>query len=266
VRVEYEVMAALLAQYQNQFLLFVLILTRVSGLVASAPVLGLKGAPLQVRIVLAMSLAVLVTPFHWHAASSTPAHLIGLVLLLGQEILLGLALGLSIHVLFTGLHICGQVMGQLSGLALAEVFDPSQEASVPVLSDLMDKVTLAVFVVIGGHRQLMQVLLDTFRWMPPGKTSFGPSLVEALTDVTTLSLTLGVRAAAPALVALLLANLILGLISRTLPQLNVMALGFGINILVMLAVLGATLTAIVWLFQDASWDVMETMREALGNL
>jgi flagellar biosynthetic protein FliR len=120
--------------------------------------------------------------------------------------------------------------------------------------------------VIGGHRQLMQVLLDTFRWMPPGKTSFGPTLLEALTDVTSLSFSLGVRAAAPALVALLLANLILGLISRTLPQLNVMALGFGINILVVLAVMAASLGAIVWLFQDASWDTMETMREALSGM
>jgi flagellar biosynthetic protein FliR len=176
-----------------------------------------------------------------------------------------LSLGLSIHVLFTGLHITGQVMGQLSGMSLAEVFDPSQDASVPVLSDLMDRVTLALFVIIGGHRQVMQVLLDTFHWMPPGKTTFGPTLVDALTEVTSQSLALGVRAAAPALMALLLSNLILGLISRTLPQLNVMALGFGINILIVLAVSAASLGAIAWLFQDAAWDTIDTMREALSN-
>jgi flagellar biosynthetic protein FliR len=258
-------MAALLSLYENQFLVFVLILTRISGLVTSAPVLGLKSAPLQVRIMLAVALAVLVTPFHWNTTADMPANLPGLVLLLVQELMLGLSLGLSIHVLFTGLHITGQVMGQLSGMSLAEVFDPSQDASVPVLSDLMDRVTLALFVIIGGHRQVMQVLLDTFHWMPPGKTTFGPTLVDALTEVTSQSLALGVRAAAPALMALLLSNLILGLISRTLPQLNVMALGFGINILIVLAVSAASLGAIAWLFQDAAWDTIDTMREALSN-
>lgn len=259
-------MAALLSLYQNQFLVFVLILTRISGLVISAPVLGLKSAPMQVRIVLAVALAVLVTPFHWQVTATMPANMVGLSLLLVQELLIGLSLGLSIHVLFTGVHVTGQMMGQMSGMSLAEVYDPAQEASVPVLSDIMDRVAVAVFVIIGGHRQLMLVLLDTFRWMPPGKTAFGPTLVDALTEVTTQSLTLGVRAAAPAMVALLLANLILGLISRTLPQLNVMALGFGINILLVLMVLGASLGAIAWLFQDAAWTTIDTMRDALADL
>ncbi|HTN74615.1 MAG TPA: flagellar biosynthetic protein FliR, partial [Pirellulaceae bacterium] len=259
-------MATLLALYQNQFLVFVLILTRISGLVASSPVLGLKSAPMQVRAFLAVALAIVVTPFHWQVTATMPANMPALAILLVQELMLGLSLGLSIHVLFSGLHVTGQVMGQLSGMSLAEVFDPSQEASVPVLADLMDRVTVAVFVIIGGHRQLMIVLLDTFKWMPPGKTAFGPTLVDALTEVTTQSLTLGVRASAPAIVALLMANLILGLISRTLPQLNVMALGFGINILLVLLVMCGSLGAIAWLFQDSAWETIETMREAFAGL
>ncbi len=74
------------------------------------------------------------------------------------------------------------------------------------------------------------------------------------------------RASAPAIVALLLANLILGLISRTLPQLNVMALGFGINILLVLMIMMASLGAIAWLFQDAAWDTIDIMRDAFANL
>lgn len=259
-------MSALLSLYQNQFLVFVLILTRISGLVMTAPVLGLKSAPMQIRGFLAVALAVLVTPFHWQESAAMPANTIGLSMLLVQEMLLGMSLGLSIHILFSGLHVTGQIMGQLSGMSLAEAYDPAQEASVPIFTDLMDKVTLAVFVIIGGHRALMQVLLDTFRWMPPGKTVLGPTLLDALTDVTCNSLALGVRAAAPALVALLLANLILGLISRTLPQLNVMAVGFGLNIMITMLVTMASLGAIVWLFQDSAWETLDRMRDAFEGL
>jgi flagellar biosynthetic protein FliR len=259
-------MAELLALYQNQFLVFVLILTRISGLVMSAPVLGLKSAPMQVRGFLAVALAVLVTPFHWETTTAMPASMIGLALLLVQEMMLGLALGLSILVLFSGLQVTGQIMGQLSGMSLAEAYDPTQEASVSIFTEIMDKVTLAVFVIIGGHRELMQVLLDTFRWMPPGKTALGPTLLDALTEITCNSLALGVRAAAPALVSLLLANLVLGLISRTLPQLNVMAVGFGINIMVVMIVAATTLSAVAWLFQDAAWTTIDTMRDAMSGL
>jgi flagellar biosynthetic protein FliR len=256
-------MSTLLSLYQNQFLIFVLILTRISGLVMTAPVLGLKSAPIQVRGFLAVALAVLITPFHWQATTEMPASTPHLAALLVQEMMLGLSLGLSITVLFSGLQVTGQIMGQLSGMQLAEAFDPSQDASVPIFSDLMDKVTLAVFVIIGGHRELMQVLFDTFRWMPPGRTSLGPTLLDALTAITCSSLALGVRAAAPALVSLLLANLILGLISRTLPQLNVMAVGFGLNIMITLLVMFATLGAITWLFQEEAFETLDAMREAL---
>jgi flagellar biosynthetic protein FliR len=256
-------MSTLLSLYQNQFLIFVLILTRISGLVMTAPVLGLKSAPIQVRGFLAVALAVLITPFHWQATTQMPASTPHLAALLVQEMMLGLAIGLSITVLFSGLQVTGQIMGQLSGMQLAEAFDPSQDASVPIFSELMDKVTLAVFVIIGGHRELMQVLFDTFRWMPPGHTSLGPTLMDALTAITCNSLALGVRAAAPALVSLLLANLILGLISRTLPQLNVMAVGFGLNIMITLLVMFATLGAIAWLFQEEAFETLDAMREAL---
>ncbi len=259
-------MAELLALYQNQFLVFVLILTRISGLVMSAPVLGLKTAPMQIRAFLAVSLAVMVTPFYWQATATMPASVIGLAGMLVQEMLLGLSLGLSILVLFSGLQVTGQIMGQLSGMSLAESYDPSQDASVPIFTEVIDKVTLAVFVIIGGHRELMQVLLDTFRWMPPGKAVMGPTLLDALTEITCTSLAMGVRAAAPALIALLLANLVLGLISRTLPQLNVMAVGFGLNIMIVLIVAAASLGAVVWLFQEASWDTIDTMRDAFEGL
>jgi flagellar biosynthesis protein FliR len=259
-------MAALLDLYQHQFLVFVLILTRISGLVMTAPVLGLKSAPMQVRGFLTVALALLVTPFHWHAATAMPSSVIELAAQLAREMMLGMSLGLSIHVLFTGLQVTGQLVGQLSGMSLAEAYDPAQEASVPLFTELLDKVTLAVFVILGGHRELMQVLLDTFRWMPPGQTVLGPTLFDALTEITCQSFALGVRAAAPALVALLLANLILGLISRTLPQLNVMAVGFGVNIMITMLMVGATLGAIVWLFQDSAWGTIDRLRDVLADL
>jgi flagellar biosynthetic protein FliR len=97
--------------------------------------------------------------------------------------------------------------------------------------------------------------------MPPGSAEFSSDLVAALGEVTAQSFLLGARASAPLMLSLLLSVLIMGLISRTLPQLNVIAVGFSLNSLVTLAVLSVTLGTVVWVFQDQVATTLDTLRE-----
>jgi flagellar biosynthetic protein FliR len=259
-------MQALLTLYQHQLVVFLLVLTRVSGVVLTAPLLSAQTAPIRVRAMLAIALAALVTPL---AAGEVyfehpPENLIDLMILAGGELVVGLSLGLGITILFAGLQLTGQIAGQMSGMQLADIFDPGFDTSVPLFSRLLDLVTMAVFLAIGGHRQVIQALLDTFVWMPPGEARFSEGIVSMLMDLTTQSFVLGLRAAAPVMVALLLAVLVLGLVSRTLPQLNVMAVGFSFNSMVMLATLAISLGAIAWVFQEQAALALETIRASLG--
>ena len=111
------------------------------------------------------------------------------------------------------------------------MLSPDGSDDVPLLSNVLYMFGLAVFVTVGGHRLLLGGLLNTFAAMPPGQARLADSLVSSLTSLITESFHLGVCAAAPATVALLLATVILGLITRTLPQLNVMSFGFGLSAL-----------------------------------
>lgn len=258
-------MPALLELYLNQFLVFVLVLTRVGALVATAPIFGSRTAPMQVRGLLAVALSFLITPLYWQTEITFPGNLLNLGVMLGRETLLGLALGLGVTILFSGLQLTGQVVGQMSGMSLGDVFDPHFDNNVTVFAQLMDLVTLSVFVLIGGHRQVMGALLDTFAWMPPGSAGFSSDLVAALSEVTAQSFVLGARASIPLMLALLLSVLIMGLISRTLPQLNVIAVGFSVNSLVVLAVLSVTLGSIAWVFQEQVAATLDTLRDGLQN-
>ena len=151
----------------------------------------------------------------------------------------------------------------MSGLSLADVFNPGFEEDVSVFSQLFYFLTLAVFVAVGGHRIVTEALLETFAALPPGHAALGDNFVEVLTSILTQSFALGIRAAAPLLAALLLSNLVLGLISRTLPQINVIAVGFGVNSLLALGVLFLSIGAAAWTFQEPTVDVLQQMREAL---
>jgi len=248
------------------FLLFTLVFIRVSGLVMSAPIFSMPEVPMQVRALLAFALAVLITPTQTAVAVSMPASLAGYLPMVAGELLVGLILGLGIVILLSGVQVAGQLVGQTSGLMLADVVDPASGESVPQVAHLLYLVTLAVFVAIGGHRILVSGLLHTFAAVPPGSGAMPTSLesiVGALMGLLAESFALGIRAGAPMLAALLLATLVTALVSRTLPQLNVLAIGFGLNAMVTFGVLALSLGTAAWVFQEPLESAVQTLVEAV---
>ncbi len=247
----------------TKFVLFTLVLTRVSGLVITAPIYGTPDIPARVRALLAVSLAVLITPTQWDAAVQDPGTTLQYLVLIGSELLIGLTLGLGILILFSGIYLAGQMIGRIGGLILADVFDPSAEASIPMLSRLLFLVTLAVFVCIGGHRMVMAGLLDTFETIPPGSGAVPTSVAEAFVLLLTQSFALAIRAAAPVVTSLLLSTLVMALISRTLPQLNILAVGFGMNSMLTFGAMALSLGAAAWVFQEQLEPAWEILLETL---
>jgi len=247
----------------EKFVLFTLVLARVSGLVITAPIYGTPDVPARVRALLAVALAVLITPTQWDAPVQDPGTTLNYLVLIGSELLIGLSLGLGIAILFSGIQLAGQMIGRIGGLILADVVDPSSGASIPMLSQVMLLVTMAVFVTIGGHRVVMAGLLDTFQTIPPGSGAVPTSIADTFVLLLAQSFSLAVRAAAPVVTSLLLSTLVMGLISRTLPQLNILAVGFGMNSMLTFGALALSLGAAAWVFQDQLEPAMEILLEAL---
>ncbi len=231
-------------------LVFTLVFARVAGLVMTAPVFGDSDVPKRIRAVAALALAALITPLQTLSVAHSPQSPVDYLLLAAGETLVGVTIGVGISLLFTGLQVAGQIINQMSGMQLADVFNPTLHDNVPIFSQLLYYVSLGVFVVIGGHRRVMTALLDSFATLPPGGGAMPTEIGEMLTTLAAQSFRLGVQAAMPAMVAILLATLVMGLVSRTLPQMNVMSLGFGINVLITLLAVAFTLGTMAWVFQE----------------
>jgi flagellar biosynthetic protein FliR len=251
--------------YFGPFITFTLVLARVSGLVMTAPFLMSAEIPLQVRGFLTVAIAVLLTPTQLGAAVNYPSDLVGHLILIGTELLLGMILGAGVMILLAGVQITGQLISQLSGMSLADVFNPGFDSEVPLVAHLMYLTTLAVFLLIDGHRYLMSGLLGTFQTITLGGGRLPGTMSETLTKLLSESFTLGIRAAAPALVALVLATVLLGLISRTIPQINVMVVGFGVNSLITLGMIAISLGSMVFVFQEAFEPAIDTVLETLNQ-
>ncbi|MBL8828302.1 MAG: flagellar biosynthetic protein FliR [Planctomycetaceae bacterium] len=239
--------------------IFMLVLARVAGIVVTAPIYGGPEIPAQVRVLLAIMLALLVTPVQAARVVDPPQTLAELTIVMASEALLGIVLGLGVMVLLSGMQMAGQVVSQMSGMSIGEVFNPQLDASVPLFSQLFYYFALALFALLGGHRLILGALLDTFDTMPPGQAVLGDSVVEVCSTLLTQAMTLGVRVSAPATAALLLANIILGIISRTLPQLNVLSFGFGFSALITFAILWLSVGNIGHLFEEQIEPMIETL-------
>jgi flagellar biosynthetic protein FliR len=248
----------------GKFLTFLLVLTRLSGVILTAPLFSSQGAPMQFRALLAVSMAMLVAPLQ-QAPSSVVAinNLLELLHLMVPEVLVGLLLGLGLNIIFAGIQVAGQIISQMSGMSLADVFSPGFEANVSVFSQLFFFLTMAVFVSMGGHRLIIEAVLETYRWAPPGQVALGDNFVEVLTSILTQSFLLGIRAAAPILTALFLSTIVLGLISRTLPQLNIILVGFNLNALLTLGALFLSIGSVAWTFHEPTTEILLRLQEVV---
>jgi flagellar biosynthesis protein FliR len=248
----------------EKLLVFTLVLTRISGLLIATPIFGVTQAPATVRALISFCLAVLIMPSQWFAPLPYPGSMLVYVGILGGELLVGVTLGLGVTIILGGMQMAGDLMSRVGGITLADVLDPTTSTNVPLFSQLFMLLSTAIFMIIGGHRIMMRGLLDTFSTIPPGgclAMFFGPaggkasagtasSLVDMTVVLISQSFNMSIRAAAPVMTAVLLATLVLGLVSRTLPQLNVMVVGFGLNAMITFGVLFLSLGGALLVFQD----------------
>jgi flagellar biosynthesis protein FliR len=256
-------MAPLEVFLAGRFMIFTLVLARISGMIVIAPIFGTLSMPRQVRALFAVAIALLVTPVYLNTTLPPVDNLASYARLMGSEVAIGLLLGLGVTIMFSGIQVAGQIISQMSGMSLADVFNPAFDESISMFTQLFYFLTLTVFVAIGGHRIMIEAVLETFAWAPPGHAALGDTYVEALTGLLSQSFALGIHAAAPLLVALLLSTIVLGLIGRTLPQINIIAVGFGINSMLTLAMTLLALGAVAWTFQEPTIAALRTLQDSL---
>jgi flagellar biosynthetic protein FliR len=152
--------------------------------------------------------------------------------------------------IITSLQIGGQVISSLASMDVAQAADPTTQETVTVVSQLFSWFAMALFLTLGGHRVVLGACLDSFSVYPAGGVLAEEHWLLHLHELLGHSVSVGMRAAAPPAIALLLANFVTALIGRTLPQLNIMAIGFSLNVTIMILVLALSIASIGWVFQN----------------
>jgi len=223
-------MANLLSYDASQMLAFILVLIRVSGIIATAPIFGSSVTPPQIKIVLSLMLALILYPFvpSITVFPDRPDHY---VFLIASELLIGVVLGMIGRFLFSAVEFAGTVIGFQMGLGMANVFDPQSQEQVSLVGRFESTTATLIFLAMDGHLIVIQALVRSFSVIPPGGAKISQPLVEKLTDLSASIFVIGLQIGAPLIVALFLANAIIGLLARSVPQIQVFVVGFPLTLM-----------------------------------
>jgi len=160
------------------------------------------------------------------------------------EFALGVALGLGVLTIVSGLQMAGSLIDAQIGMSLGNVFNPQFQTESSLSGEMLYQLGLVVFLIVGGHHLIIAALIDTFQTMPVGYAWVSADSISLLSDLVHQSLVLAVQISAPLMGMMAVVGLAMGFLGHTIPQLNVLVVGFPVRTLVGLLLLGLALPAI----------------------
>ncbi len=240
-------------------LVFVVVLARIGGMVTFAPFWSHKSATNQVRVLLALAMACVITPVVMNRIPVPPTNTIALTLIIFGELLIGCAVGYVGRLMFSALELAAKVFGDVIGFSLAATIDPSTRAQTAALGIIAQMTGMMVLLGMDGHHWLLSAIVRSFDISAPGNVTLNLTLLEVLIRLSADVLAMGLGLAAPAVVVLLGVEVFLAIAGRAAPQLQIMVLGFPLKIAAGLWLLGST----IYFIPGAIRTVLSTMRVAL---
>lgn len=229
----------------EQLASFLLVLLRSAALIATLPFFGSPNVPEMVKAGLALSLAILISPAVRIDPALLPRDLWQMTFLAVGELMIGAILGMVVRLLLTSVQIMGQLAGFQMGFAVANVFDPIGGGQVAVVAQFCYIMALLAFLAVGGHLHFFRALADSFQVVPPGGFSLSRGLFEQLMAMTTQMFSLSLKIGAPVIGALLFTQVAMGVVAKTVPQMNILIVGFPVTITVGMLFLSLTLGILV---------------------
>jgi len=220
---------------------FLLALLRTGGFVAVAPALSHRLVPVPVRVGLSLALAWALAPQVAAGLPHAPDHLLQFAVLGLQEVLTGAVVGFAFSLLFSGLQAAGEILGLQMGFGLASVYDSSSEEQTGVLGQFQLILGLLLFFAMNGHHLMLRAFFDSYRVVGTDGLQLAASGLDSVIRLSGTLFVIAVKAAAPVLAAVLLTEITLGITARTMPQMNVFAVGFPLKIGVGLVALAGAL-------------------------
>ncbi|UIN23414.1 flagellar biosynthetic protein FliR [Herbaspirillum frisingense] len=238
--------------------------TRILGLLSIAPPFGSASVPMLVKVLLGIAIGAVLAPDVPVPPAIDPMSMTGLLILL-QQLLIGLSMGLAMRVVFAAVEAAGELTSSTMGLSFAAFFDPQSQGRTAVISQVLSLLATMVFLSLNGHLLLLQVMAESFHTLPITGQPITTEGFHQLVLWGAKVFSMGVQLSLPLLIALLITNFALGILTRAAPQLNLFGIGFSITMLAGFILIAFALPYMLTPLQRLLSDGIEMVR-LLGSV
>jgi flagellar biosynthetic protein FliR len=238
---------------------FMLVFARIGMMVMLLPGLGELSVPPRVRLTVALVLTAILMPLHRNAYQIDLRAMGPVLLMLGQEILIGAVLGLTARLAISALQVAGSVVAQQLGLGFVTAVDPTQGQQGMIVGNFLTILGITLVFATDMHHLVIAALNDSYTLFKPGDTMAMGDVAALFTRTSATAFRIGVQLAAPFLVFGLLFNLGLGVLSRLMPQMQVFFVGMPLSILVGFLILLLVVGAMMGTFLDHLQGVLREL-------
>lgn len=229
------------AQLQGWLVAFLWPFVRITAFMAVSPLWGHSSVPNRVKVGLAALMCVTIAPLLPPMPATPLMSWAGFGIII-EQIVIGLAIGLVMHIVFAVVQASGEFIGLQMGLAFASFFDASSGTNIMVLSRILYMVTLLMFLAVNGHLMVLETLVMSFQTLPIGLDTLNANAFEMLARYAGTIFASGMLLALPLVGSLLIINFALGILNRSAPQLTVFNIGFPTSLTVGLLLMMVLMT------------------------
>jgi len=236
---------------------FLLIFVRMTGLFVVSPIFSRRNVPTYLKIGFSFLLALILVNTIAVPELDYYSNIYQFALIIFKEFIVGLILGFISYLVFNAIYIAGQLIDMLIGFGMVNVFDPMSNIQIPVTANFYFIISMLVFLSVNGHHMLIKALFESYKLVPLGGAVFNNELVNDLIRIFGNLFFIGFKIAAPVTAAVLIADVALGVLSKTIPQLNVFVVGMPLKIMLGVVVMMITVTSFI-LVLDALFNGMNS--------
>jgi len=248
------------------FKVFLLVMSRVGGLVLTAPVLGSRNFPVVAKIGLIGLTAILVTPGIAALKQTLPGDTLEFALMGASEMLIGMMMGFVMTLAFGAIQVGGQIMDMQTGFGMMNVFNPALETQFPIFGFFLFIVAVLVLLATNGHHLMLRALVSTFEKIPLGGLTARDGLLRQVSLWGSAMFYDGLMIAAPVGAAMLVAYLVMGLLGRVVPQIQLFAVGFPVTIALGLFITALSLDLYVRLLDGMFHDMFRNVSDMIKGM
>lgn len=248
----------------GSIILLLLCLVRISGIFLMTPVFGGKTIPMKVKVGFSVILSVIVFPLVNISEDIYIHSFINLVYYLVNEILIGLLFGFISMLILNAIYIAGVIVDRNIGFSIVSVMSPQDEGEMPITANLYYLMAMLVFLATDCHHLMIKAMIYSFKVIPLGTLGINLLEVNQVIDILRESFVNGFKISAPIMITIFVSNVLLGILSRAMPQMNIFMVGMPLKIIMGLITLYLLLPLYINVFENMFLKTFDYFREFLS--